>query len=275
VLSTEFDARCRKLNTAYEKYEKNRKKAVISGLVVIGIALAVIVLIPEGQTFDQKPEISYPGAIGLLITVIITGFFQRKSSRYKKIGYEKYLVKFYRAYLHLQNYQKNDDQEQLDATYNELDNVISDLKLEIGDLTQTKPIFKSFQTPLSNFISYLDLRLIPVLDTDEKVDVTKIEKSLEKILEFFDNDDFTQIYSVNEDLFNNYEEISEEEKSFLETIREHRTLTRILISILIIAVSGGISYGAALSVKADNITFVGWWIVISTAFTAAYLWKSK
>lgn len=274
MLSQELEDNCHKLNVAYRKYEKNRKKAAISGIILLAIVVVIFALIPEGQTVYDRPEISYPGAIGILILTITLGYFQNKANKTKKTGHEKYLVKLYRAYDHLQHYKKDEDQDRLDSASDDLDSVVTDLKIDWSDLPESNTSFKSLKMPISNFINNLDLRLVPALDA-EKINMMRINDALEKIIEFFDNDDFSQINKVNDELVKNFDEQSEEEKSFLEKIRENRNLTKILISILIITATGGISFGAKLGVSADNVTFVGWWIVLSSAFVVAYLWKAK
>jgi len=273
MLPQELEENCHKLNVVYCKFEKNRNKSIISIIILFAILVVTVGLIPVGQTFYDKPEITYPGGIGLLISTIVFGYFANKSIKSKKTGHEKYLVKLYRAYNHLQHYKKDEDKDQLKSAYADLDSIVSDLKFEWGDLTETNPSFKSLKIPISDLINNLDLRVVPALDV-EKIDVMKMESVLEKTIEFFDSNDFNQINKINEEIIKNFDQY-EEEKNLLEQIREHRNLTRILISILIIAAAGGISVGAKLAVNADNVTFVGWWIVMSAPFVGGYLWKSK
>jgi len=272
--SAELEKTCHKLNVAYSKYEKNVKKAVVSVVVLFAILIATFGLIPEGKTVYDKPEISYPGGIGILISTIFFFYYGNKANKTKKTGHEKYLVKLYRAYNLLQQYKKDEDRDRLNSATSDLNSVVSDLELDWGDLTETNTSFKSLKIPVSNFINNLDLRLVPALD-DEKIEITKIINVLEKIIEFFDNDDFNQITKINDEIINNFDEQSEEEKTLLELIRENRILTKILTSILIIAAAGGVSFVAKLAVNADYVSFVGWWIVLSSAFVVAYLWKSK
>src|SRR3990172_12052197 len=139
MLSQELNEKCHKLNLVYCKYEKNRKKAIFSLIVLFAILVVTVSLIPVGQTVYDKPEIAYPGGIGLLISSIFFGYFANKVNKTKKTGHEKYLVKLYRAYNHLQHYKKDEDQDQLNSASADLDSIVSDMKFEWGDLTETNP----------------------------------------------------------------------------------------------------------------------------------------
>ncbi len=70
--------------------------------------------------------------------------------------------------------------------------------------------------PLGNLIDYLDVRLVPALDTEEKINIEKFQKIFQKLIEFFLSDDFDLIKSVNSDLKDNYAEQTEETKSLVK-----------------------------------------------------------
>ena len=265
---------CHKLNVAHQKYEKNRKRMGIAVIIFISSIVVLSILMPEDKLYSDVPEISYPLGIIIFASLIVAAYFQTKSTKTQKKGYEKYLIKLYRAYEHLQKYKKDEDDDQLQNAINDLDSVVSDLQMDWGDLEESNPSFKSLKNPIQNFITNLDLCIIPALDSED-VDVTKINNILEKIIPVMGGDDFSEIEKINQEIRDNFKEDSKEEKKLLEQIRENRNLTKILTSALIITGAGAVSYGAKIGVSADDTTFVTWWIMMSAAFVTGYLWKSK
>jgi len=275
VLNEQLEKTCIKLNTKYSKYIKFRKLTAIALLSLLTIVVATLLLIPEDQTVYDRPEISYPGGIGTLISGIISAYYIKKTSKTKLTGYKKYMAITYRAYQNLKQYQKNEDEDFLDAAENELDSLVTDLTLFWGDFEQSDPSFQSLKKHVNEFITFIDLRLIPVLDSSKEIDYEEFYTALQMILEAFESNNFNKIIDVNNYIATKYEEQLEEEKPLIEKIKEHQNLTKILVSFLIIGVAGGISFGARLAVNADNESFVTWWIMISVGFVAIYLWRSQ
>ena len=271
-LPDKLESRCHKLDNSYKKYEKKHRRAIILGMVTFAILVITLGLIPEGETVYDHPEISYPGGIAFVIAIVITSYYQKSAKKDDHDGHEIHVIRVYRAYNFLNKYAVDEDEDQLNAVYDQIDSLVYDLKSEFGDFEETKPSLISLHEPLGNLIEYLDVRLVPAIDTEEKINVEKLRNTFQKLLEFFFSDDFDLIKSVNSDLKDNYLEQLEEVKSFKKQIQEHRSVTKILFSFLIIGVAGLVSYIVSLVVDADITTTITWVITMSVPSVIAYLW---
>lgn len=271
-LPDKVESACRKLNNSYKKYEKNNRIAIVLGLVAVVMVVLFFVLIPEGESIYDHPETSFPVGIIFVITMTLALYYQKNAKKDDHIGYEKHVILVYRAYNFLNKYAEDEDLDYLDKAGDQIDSLVIDLNIEFGDFEATKPSIKSLHEPLGNFIEYLDIRLVPALDAEEKINVEKFQKTFQKLIEFFFSDDFDHIKAVNSDLKDNYLEQTEEVKPLIKQIQEHRQVTKIVITSLIIGGSSLVSYIVSLAVGADTITTITWLIAISVPSAIAYLW---
>jgi len=271
-LPDKVESACRKLNNSYKKYEKNHRNASVFGIVAMAMIILFFALIPEGETIYDHPETSFPVGIIFVITMTLALYYQKNAKKDDHIGYEKHMILVYRAYNFLNKYAEDEDQDYLDQSHNQIDSLVSNLDTEFGDFEEIKPSIKSLHIPLGNFIEYLDIRLLPALDTEKKINVEKFQKTFQKLIEFFFSDDFDHIKAVNSDLKDNYVEQIEDVKSWIKQIQEHRQVTKIVITSLIIGGSSLISYIVSLAVGADIITTITWLIALSVPSVIAYLW---
>lgn len=271
-LPDRVESACRKLNNSYKKYEKNNRIAIVLGLVAVVMVFLFFGLIPEGEAIYDHPETSFPVGIIFVITMTLALYYQKNAKKDDHIGYEKHVIRVYRAYNFLNKYAEDEDLDYLDKALDQMDSLVSDLNIEFGDFEETKPSIKSLHEPLGNFIEYLDIRLVPALDTEEKINVEKFQKTFQKLIEFFLSDDFDHIKAVNSDLKDNYLEQTEEVKPLIKQIQEHRQVVKIVITSLIIGASSLVSYIVSLTVGADIITTISWLIAMSVPSVIAYLW---
>lgn len=272
VLSPEIEQTCHELYTKDKEFKRYSYPAI--GIAISAVAaLLAIPFVFTGKEPDLLINFTlWSMIVYFVIAIVITGVLAKKSRPYKISGYEKNVVRVYKAHQFLEKYQKDKLQSLLVSATNEIESLLYDIQNGWGNFSEKNPSFRSLVKPVEDFMHNIDFRLIPAMEKEENLEnVKNIENSLSLMIKFFLSEKFEQITSINKEL-EKYPDKSEEEVSFKEKIRKHKHLVSILVSLAIIIGSGALASSTKLikedfAIEAQLLIWVG----ISVPFSIFWL----
>lgn len=267
MLSSELVRKCKKLDAKDKEFLKFNRPAKLLIIAAVVVAFALLFYVPEDQKFADYPLESYSVGIFFTSAIVIAAFLLQKAKRYKVTGYTKNSVLVYRAYSQLEQYLEDGVFSHLENAEKSMDSLLSDLQAEWGELSKENPSLKSLVKPLDGFMKGLDNRVIPAIINEDEKDIKKILNTLSLLIDFFLSDDFTKIHEINKE-FENYTDVSEEEESTIEKIKQHRHVVTIFLVLIVIGGGWLLSQSAKFVVLEISVeTQLTLWATISVPFT--------
>jgi len=267
MLTPEVKKKCIKLDAKLQEFRKRSRPAIILILAAFVVGFGFLIWLPVDADYSDYPLQSYSVGIFVLVAILVAWFLIQQSNRFRTTGYAKNVVKTFRAYSFLEKYLEDDIISHLDKAESEMDSLLTSLQTEWGDLSEKNPSFKSLLKPIEKFIKNIDMRLIPAITNEGEEDVIKIKNTLESLIMFFLSDDLLQIEKINDEL-ESFPDVSEEEESTLEKIKQNKHLVTFLFAFLIIG--GGLALSQSTKFIKEDFsveTQLLIWVGISVPFT--------
>lgn len=233
LLSPEIIRKCTKLEAKDREFKKWNRPAVLLVLPVIIIFLAFIIWFPEDADFSDYPWQSYGVGIFSVVSIIVIWFLLQKAKPYNITGYAINTVMTFRAYSLLEKYLEDGIISHLEKAEDQMNSLLSALQTGWGDFSKENPSFKSLVRPVEKFIENLNNRIIPMIVVENEDEVRKMQNTFGSLIMFFMSDNFSQIKKINNEL-ETFPDVSEEEESALEKIKQNRHLVTFFIALLII-----------------------------------------
>ena len=267
MLTSEVKRKCIKLDAKFQELKKRTTPVVILVIAVFVVGFGFLIWFPEDADFSDYPWQSYSVGIFVLSAILVIWFLIQQSSRFRITGYAKNVVKTFRAYSFLEKYLEDGIISHLEKAESQMDSLLTGLQTEWGDLSKQNPSFKSLLKPIEKFIKNIDTRLIPAITNEDEKDVIKMKNTLESLIMFFLSDDLLQIEKINDEL-ESFPDVSEEEESALEKIKQNKHLVTFLLACLIIG-GGWLLSQSTKFIKEDFSveTQLLIWVGISVPFT--------
>jgi len=267
MLTPEVKKKCIKLDAKLQEFKKWFKPAIILVIAVFVVGLGFLIWLPVDADYSDYPWQSYSVGIFVLVAILVAWFLIQQSNRFKITGYSKNVVKTFRAYSFLEKYLEDGIISHLEKAKSQMNSLLTDLQTEWGDLSKQNPSFKSLLKPIEKFIKNIDTRLIPSITNEDEKDVIKMKNTLESLIVFFLSDDLLQIEKINDDL-ESFPDVSEEEESTLEKIKQNKHLVTVLLAFFIIG-GGWLLSQSTKFIKEDFSveTQLIIWVGISVPFT--------
>lgn len=252
MLTNDEKKECTRLLKWDKEYKKrNNPVGLLVFITLIG-GVYLFVQIPTGSTVLDYPQYAYSSIVVFLIGWGFAAYLSRSAKKLKISGYQKYIVKAYKAHDHLEQYEIDQIQNHADKAQNELESLLVDLELVFPRGEESS--LKSLSTPIKELLDKIDFRLIPAIANEESRDIQKIKNSLVELIRFFQNENFDYIKKVNKDL-EQYADVSEEESSFKEKLLGTKA-GKISLSIISALIIGGVAVGIAYVAGGDKQTLI-------------------
>lgn len=268
LLTKKEENECNRLLKWNKIYKKRNLPATWLFIGAILVSAYLVSNIPEGKNALDYPMYTYPALTVLTIGWGLAYYFWKTAKPLKISGYNLHIIRAYKAYDHLTQYENDLLPNHIDKATNEFENMLLELEIQLPQNKQEPP-FKSLSSPVNELLEKIDFRLIPAIEMAEKKDVSKLKNTIANLIRFFSSESFDDIKNINKEL-EQYKDLSEDEKPIKEKLfgsKSWKITIIILVSltigglgVLIASLAGGtqqtlITVGAAVTIGSAAILF--------------------